>query len=167
MRWAGRIKNPRTRRSAPEASIATPQTPQYLADSPLHLLRRALQSYTARWQEAVGDVTPPQYSVLLTVHAYPGIDQSRLGVTTGIDPATLAPLVQRLELRGLLAREVDPANRRRKLLTLTEDGMTTVDRIRPLADVVDDAVLGDLPDTQRAALVEALRWISGIGRTPD
>ncbi|MEW1750095.1 MarR family winged helix-turn-helix transcriptional regulator [Streptomyces angustmyceticus] len=149
----------------PEAVIATPQTPPYLAGSPLHLLRRALQSYSAKWQEAVGDVTPPQYAVLLTVHECPGIDQSRLGEMTGIDLATLAPLVHRLELRGLLAREVDPANRRRKLLTLTGDGNATLDRIRPLGEAVDAAVVGGLPDAHRAVLMESLRWISGAGQS--
>ncbi|MER5802182.1 MarR family winged helix-turn-helix transcriptional regulator [Streptomyces mirabilis] len=133
----------------------------------MHLLRRALQSYTAKWQEAVGDVTPPQYAVLLTIHEHPGIDQSRLGETTGIDRATLAPLVHRLELRGLIAREVDSANRRRKLLTLTDGGVATLDRIRLLGDAVDASVLGGLPHAQRTALLEALRWIGGTDRRSD
>ncbi|MEU7638388.1 MarR family winged helix-turn-helix transcriptional regulator [Streptomyces sp. NPDC039016] len=159
--------NFRARHTHPEAVIDTPQTPQYLADSPLHLLRRALQSYSAKWQEAVGDVTPPQYAVLLTVHERPGIDQSRLGDLTGIDLATLAPLVHRLELRGLLSREVDPANRRRKLLTLTGDGNATLDRIRPLGEAVDASIVGGLPETHRAVLLESLRWISGAGHSAD
>lgn len=131
----------------------------------MHLLRRALQSYSAKWQEAVGDVTPPQFAVLLTVRDRPGIDQSRLGEATSIDLATLAPLVHRLELRGLLVREVDPANRRRKLLTLTAEGIATLDRLLPLGEAVDEAVLGGLPEAKRAALLEALLWISGIGRS--
>lgn len=105
--------------------------------------------------------------MLLTIHESPGLDQSRLGETTGIDRATLAPLVHRLELRGLIAREVDSANRRRKLLTLTDDGVATLDRIRPLGDAVDASVLGGLPDKHRAALLEALRWISGTDRRLD
>ncbi|MFF9807912.1 MarR family winged helix-turn-helix transcriptional regulator [Streptomyces coeruleorubidus] len=76
------------------------------------------------------------------------------GESTGIDQAT-APLVHRLELRGLLAREVDPANHRRKLLNLTDAGVATLDRISPLGKAVDDAVLGGLPDAHRAALLEA------------
>jgi DNA-binding MarR family transcriptional regulator len=86
------------------------------------------------------------------------------GSSTGIDQATLAPLVHRLELWGLLAREVAPANRRRKLLTLTDDGIATLDRIRPLGEAVEEAVLGGLPDAKRAVLLEALRWISDTGR---
>lgn len=72
--------------------------------------------------------------------------------------------MHRLELWGLLAREVAPANRRRKLLTLTDDGIATLDRIRPLGEAVEEAVLGGLPDAKRAVLLEALRWISDTGR---
>ena len=143
-----------------EAAITAQQAPQTLQQSPLHLLRRALQSYTAKWQATVGDVTPPQYAVLLTIREYPGIDQSALGELTGIDLATLAPLVHRLEQRGLLSRETDPTNRRRKQLTLAEDGIRALERIRPLSDEVDQAVLGRMPLPQRAALLDALRWIS-------
>ncbi|AIA00551.1 transcriptional regulator [Streptomyces noursei ZPM] len=105
--------------------------------------------------------------MLLTVHDRPAIDQSRLGDLTGIDQATLAPLVHRLELRGLLTREVDPTNRRRKLLTLTDDGNATLDRIRPLSEAVDASILGGLPNTHRAVLLESLRWISGTGHSAD
>lgn len=132
-----------------------------LLESPLHLLRRALQSYTAQWNATVGEVTPPQYAVLVTVHERPGIDQTRLGEITGIDFATLAPLVHRLEQRGVLAREVDPANRRRKVLTLTEEGARALDRIRPLAASVDAHVLGDLPTDTRAAFLTTLHRIAG------
>ncbi|MEU6381789.1 MarR family transcriptional regulator [Streptomyces sp. NPDC046909] len=129
----------------------------------MHLLRRALQNCAARWQETVGDITPPQYAVLRSVQNSPGIDQSRLGEATGIDPATLAALVHRMEQRGLLAREVDPENRRRKLLTLTAEGGATATRIRPLADAVDEYVVRDLTEPQREALLEAL-WRLGGGR---
>ncbi|MFI8997812.1 MarR family winged helix-turn-helix transcriptional regulator [Streptomyces sp. NPDC053542] len=108
----------------------------------------------------MGDITPPQYAVLLTVRERPGIDQSRLGERTGIDRATLVPLLHRLEERGLLARETDMTNRRRKQLTLTDEGRRTTERLGPLADEVDEAALGGMPPEQRTALLEALRRIS-------
>ncbi|MFD4523761.1 MarR family winged helix-turn-helix transcriptional regulator [Streptomyces sp. NPDC058470] len=164
-------ENPST--TTEEASIAAeqspplpqpPQSPQSLQHSPLHLLRRALQSYTARWVATIGDVTPAQYAVLLTVFNHPGVSQTVLGELTAIDLATLVPLANRLEQRGLLNRAVDPANRRRKQLTLTEKGVGTIKRLHPLSDEVDEAVLGAMPLAQRAALLDALRWISEPGR---
>nr|WP_078649347.1 MarR family transcriptional regulator [Streptomyces ochraceiscleroticus] len=130
-------------------------------------MRRSLQAYTAVWQATVGDVTPPQYAVLLTVREQPDIDQSRLGRVTGIDLATLAPLVHRLEQRDLLTRRVDPANRRRKLLRLTDDGVRALERTGPLADEVDAVALRGLTADQRASLTDALRSISDAsGETP-
>ncbi|MER5435891.1 MarR family winged helix-turn-helix transcriptional regulator [Streptomyces sp. NPDC002588] len=147
-----------------EPVITEQDRPQPLLESPLHLLRRALQSYAAQWNSVVGDVTPPQYAVLLTIHERPGIDQSRLGEITGIDFATLAPLVHRLEQRGVLDRQVDPANRRRKLLTLTEAGVRSVERIRPLSESVDEHVFSGIPADMRATFVEALQRISAAER---
>lgn len=135
-----------------------------MLESPLHLLRRALQSYAAQWNSVVGEVTPPQYAVLMTVRERPGIDQSRLGEITGIDFATLAPLVHRLEQRGVLDRQVDPANRRRKLLTLTEAGVASVERIGPLSESVDEHVLGGIPAEMRATFIEVLQRISTAER---
>ncbi|WP_181138389.1 MarR family winged helix-turn-helix transcriptional regulator [Streptomyces sp. Ru73] len=152
-----------------EDLIAAPRTPQSpsLRESPLHLLRRSLQAYTAVWQSTVGDVTPPQYAVLLTVREQPDVDQSRLGRVTGIDLATLAPLVHRLEQRGLLTRRVDPANRRRKLLRLTEEGVRALERTGPLADEVDATALRGLTPEQRTALTDALRSISDVAGEPQ
>ncbi|KPI24443.1 transcriptional regulator, MarR family [Actinobacteria bacterium OK074] len=101
--------------------------------------------------------------MLLTLRERPDIDQSRLGEATGIDLATLATLVHRMEQRGLLARRVDPANRRRKLLTLTEDGTRALQRLDPLAAAVDESVLSGLPARDRTALLRALRWVSDPG----
>jgi hypothetical protein len=47
---------------------------------------------------------------------------------------------------------------------LPDDGIATLDRIRPLGEAVEEAVLGGLPDAKRAVLLEALRWISDTGR---
>ncbi|WP_435241661.1 MarR family winged helix-turn-helix transcriptional regulator [Streptomyces cucumeris] len=148
---------------SPEAVIAAHRVPDSMRQSPLHLLRRALQRYTAQWQATVGDVTPPQFAVLTSVGEYPGISQIDLGEVTGIDVATLAPLVLRLEQRGLLNRDVDPANRRRRQLHLTPAGVAETERILPLAEQVDGVMLDGLSTPQRAALLAALRSLSGMG----
>lgn len=98
--------------------------------------------------------------MLLTLRAQPDIDQSTLGEETGIDLATLAPLVYRMEQRNLLTRRIDPDNRRRKLLTLTEEGLRTLQRIAPLSEAVEKDVLSGLSVQQHKDLLHALRWIS-------
>lgn len=131
-----------------------------MVDAPLFLLRRALQTFTAHWQAAIPDLTPPQYAVLNILGGQPGLDQSRLGELASMDLATLTVLLNRLEDRGYLLRRVDPENRRRKLLSLTESGRGKLVEVTPVARQVEDAALGRLSGTERATLPKALRRIA-------
>lgn len=131
-----------------------------MTDAPLFLLRKALQTFTAHWQAAIPDVTPPQYTVLYILGRQPGLDQSRLGELASIDLATLTVLLGRLEDRGYLVRRIDPENRRRKLLSLTEAGGQLLDEVRSAARQVEETALRRLSATERAALPKALRRIA-------
>jgi DNA-binding MarR family transcriptional regulator len=131
-------------------------------ESPLHLLRRALQAYTAQWQRLCPQVTPPQYAVLLTLQGRPTITQTHLGELTGIDTATLTPLLRSLEERGFLTRRTDEGNRRRKLLELTGDGADLVARVQGIAQETDDVMLAELSSEQRRSLVAALATLATL-----
>ncbi|MQY10079.1 hypothetical protein SRB5_01830 [Streptomyces sp. RB5] len=89
-----------------------------------HQLRRAVQSWTALWQQALPDLTSPQFAVLLVLDDHGAMDQSALGARAAIDRSTLTPLLDRLEGRGLVVKETDPANRRRRIIALTDAGRT-------------------------------------------
>jgi DNA-binding MarR family transcriptional regulator len=139
-----------------------PDVPRGLAEAPLHLLRRALQAYTAQWQSLCPQVTPPQYAVLLTLRERPTINQTRLGELTGIDTATLTPLLRSLEERGLLSRRTDEGNRRRKLLELTEQGVGVVTQVKGLVAQTDDIMLAGLSPEQRRSLLTALATLAAL-----
>lgn len=117
-----------------------------------HLMRLALQVHGAEWQRQVPDLTKPQYSVLEVVAAEPGIEQSAAGVAAGSDRSTLAAMLMRLEDRGLLRRRVDPGDRRRRLLYLTEHGREAVEDASPVVHEVDDALLAPLTRKEREQL---------------
>ncbi len=74
------------------------------------------------WQQRIPDLTNPQFAVLLVLDDNGSLDQSALGALTAIDRSTLTPLLDRLEALGLVTKEIDPANRRRRIVTLTEAG---------------------------------------------
>lgn len=132
-----------------------------LDEAPLYLLRRALQAYTAQWQETVRELTPPQFVVLRILRASPDIDQVGLSELSRVDTATLAPLLARLEDGGHVRRRVDPGNRRRKLIRLTDEGHRLLARVAPLAAATEQALLGDLGDAERATFTAVLRRIAG------
>jgi len=84
----------------------TKTVPHALADLPGFLIRRLHQIHVALFAEECGlqNVTPVQYSILTVAAAQPGLDQAALGYEVGVDRATLANVLGRLEARGLLRR---------------------------------------------------------------
>jgi len=84
----------------------------------------------------------------------------QLSERTGTRASTLTGLLDRLENRGYLARELDPADRRSFRLPLTETGQAVAARVRAaIADLERDA-LSRLDATQLAgyhAVVTALQ----------
>jgi len=99
-------------------------------DRPGYLVRRLHQLHVALFmgQVAKGEVTPIQYGLLSILVNRPGIDQSMLGDELGLDPANIAEILKRLEARQLVSRQIDPANRRRKLCVATPEGEQFVAR---------------------------------------
>jgi DNA-binding MarR family transcriptional regulator len=84
----------------------------------------------------------------------------QLSERTGTRASTLTGLLDRLENRGYLSRELDPADRRSFRLPLTETGQAVAARVRAaIADLERDA-LSRLDATQLAgyhAVVTALQ----------
>ncbi|WP_368640700.1 MarR family transcriptional regulator [Castellaniella ginsengisoli] len=108
------------------------QEPLYT--QPGHLLRRAQQISASIFHDEIGSqVTPMQYAVLCVLLDNPGVDQVSVAGLAAIDTSTAASVAMRLEEKGLLSRQVDPANRRQRILTLTEQGR---DLLRSLNDAI-------------------------------
>ncbi len=141
-----------------------------LERSPIHLLHRAGQCAGDIFQAemTLGDLTPRQYAVLVTVAYNEGLSQTHLVEKTGIDRSTLADIVRRMLKKGLLQRRRTKEDARAYAVKLTEEGWRVLKGAEPLAKRVDDKVLGVLPTAQRerflqdlAAIVEALGLIEG------
>jgi DNA-binding MarR family transcriptional regulator len=103
-----------------------------LASRPGFLIRRLHQIHLALFaEECTGfDVTPVQYSIMTVIAARPGIDQSALSEEVGVDRATLANVVGRLEEAGYLRRIVSRLDKRQKLLTLSSRGKTLLTKMQ-------------------------------------
>ncbi|MEX0339803.1 MAG: MarR family winged helix-turn-helix transcriptional regulator, partial [Arenibacterium sp.] len=63
---------------------------------------------------------------------------------TSIDPAHGSRAVSALESKGLIVRQTDPDNRRRKLISLSDTGKAHVDRIWPKVQAVMRSVTDQL-----------------------
>jgi DNA-binding MarR family transcriptional regulator len=103
-----------------------------LAERPGFLIRRLHQIHLALFaEECTGfDVTPVQYGILSVVARRAGMDQSQISEEAGVDRATLASVVARLEAAGLLKRITSRLDRRQKLLSLTTLGRLILSRMQ-------------------------------------
>lgn len=132
-----------------------------LQRSPLHLLHRAGQCagdvFNAEMQ--LGDLTPRQYAVLVSVAANEGLSQTDLVASTGIDRSTLADIVRRMLKKGLLQRRRTREDARAYAVRLTEEGRKVLKSVEPLSRRVDERILEGLPAKQREQFLNDLTLI--------
>ncbi|MDA3133754.1 MarR family transcriptional regulator [Atlantibacter subterranea] len=122
-----------------------------------HLLRQLFQQHTSRWQQAMPELTKPQYAVMRAIAEHPGIEQVALTEVAVSTKATLAEMLNRMEMRGLVRREPDPQDKRRRFVFLTAEGNALLNNCLPIGAGVDDAFLGKLSMQERKQLGELIR----------
>ena len=107
-------------------------------------------------------LTHPQYLVMLALWEESPLTVTELGRRLSLEPATLSPLVKRLEASDLVTRERDPRDVRALAVSLTTKGR----RLRRRAERIPPAVLdrlgmtlGELEDLRDGLthLIEATR----------
>lgn len=111
--------------------MSTPWTTVNMQAQPGHLARRLHQLAVALFTQEVGDLklTPVQYAALHTICAEPGLDQKTLAGRIGYDTSTIAGVIDRLEARGLVARNASEFDRRVRLVTPTTDGLVLLQAV--------------------------------------
>lgn len=137
--------------------------PDYLLDNQVgHLLRRAHQRHTAIFQATIDDaqLTPLQFAAVMKLHDVKETSQNHLGRLTAMDAATMQGVIKRLIARNLIARRPDPDDRRRLLLTLTEDGAALVDVATARGHRISDETLEPLSPLERKTFLKLLRLLT-------
>src|SRR3712207_1267888 len=71
-------------------------------------------------EQAGLSITPGEARALVYVSRLAPLQQRELAAQMSIEPMTLVRYLDRLEERGLIRRDTDPADRRAKLVTLTQ-----------------------------------------------
>ncbi|GAA2271747.1 MarR family transcriptional regulator [Nonomuraea roseoviolacea subsp. roseoviolacea] len=133
-------------------------------DSPGFLLWRT----TLRWQRAVTaalepfDLTHVQFVLLACAWWLnrEGGRPNQLSVArqAGADVKMASQVLRKLEDKGLLVRETDPADSRAKLLRVTDRGRELIERAVAEVERTDAAFFAAAPD--RPALVSTLRALA-------
>ena len=130
-----------------------------LETMPGHLARRVQQLAVALFVEEIGElgITPVQYSALQTICTEPGIDQKTLATRIGYDTSTIAGVIDRLEARGLLARNVSPIDRRARLLSPTPAGLGLLQAAVPRMLRSQERLLEPLDGPERDEFLRLMR----------
>jgi DNA-binding MarR family transcriptional regulator len=135
-----------------------------LQATPGHLIRRAQQIAVAIFAEqlASADITPVQFAILNALLDSPGIDQVSLAKRVAFDPATSGSVIGRLEAKGWVVRKADPADRRRKLLVVTPQGVQALAHIQSDVAQVQVKILAPLTPQEQTQFVHLLsRLVQG------
>ena len=108
------------------------------------------------------DLTHPQYLVMLALWEENPRTLRSLADVLRLEPATLSPLVKRLEATGYLRREKSTTDERALQVTLTEDGL----QLRRIAETIPERVARTL-DMSPASLVELRDTLSAVIRATE
>ena len=131
-----------------------------------HLIRRlhqqSTQIFQAKTQEAGFDMTSVQFAALDAIAGQPGIDQASLAATISFDRATIGGVIDRLESKGLVRREVSESDRRARLLSLTKDGAKLLAACRPVVEALQPEILGVLSRAERKTFLTLAHKALGL-----
>lgn len=132
-----------------------------------HLIRRlhqhSTQVFLKKVRAAGFDLTSVQFAALDALRSHPGIDQARLSSLIAYDRATIGGVIDRLERKGLLKREISRHDRRAREVRLTEEGLGVVTAMTPIVERLQRDILDQLSPEETQVLLNLLK--KALGRT--
>lgn len=158
------------------APIPTPRIPEpgeasRGLDGPIgYLLRQAAGAYRLRMERALADlsVTPPQYTVLTMLAAYPGISNADLARLSLWTPQTISFIVANLLKAGALVRRPHAVHGRIQQLELSEKGRELLAGCQERSLHVEDDLLAGFGGREERIL---RRWLvqaaTGVEAAPE
>ena len=122
-------------------------------------LRRANQRHIAIFARHIGELTPPQFAALARLAEVGATSQNQLGAMIAMDAATIKGVIDRLKARGLVALARHDGDRRRLVVSLTEEGRAAVERLLPLAAAITAETIAPLSPREIKTLMRLLARI--------
>ncbi len=113
--------------------------------------RRQFTQVLSAWE-----LHPSHYGILLLLEAIGQASQQHLAQILTIDRANMVALLDVLEQRGYIERQVDPLDRRRHVVKLTAVGQAELQQIRQAREQVDAAFFAGLDNKEQETLQQLL-----------
>ena len=127
----------------------------------------ALISYTYRTiqKKFAKDLAPynigwGHFSILMSLYDEEGQSQDSLALSRGFDKTMIAKSVVKLEEEGLIARQIDPADKRVRRLYLTEKSRKLRSTMQHIGYGINELLVRDFDEKESKVVLEYLRKIS-------
>jgi DNA-binding MarR family transcriptional regulator len=143
--------------------VPIPPGPLTFQASTWYLLAMAGSQARHLWADMLArlNLSPSQSKVLRALDESGPLCQAKLAEIITVDPRNVVPLVDRLAERGLLAREVDAADRRRRVLKLTGSGQRLAADLATMGSDAEQDFLSPLTAAERETLRQMLLSLLG------
>jgi DNA-binding MarR family transcriptional regulator len=122
------------------------------------LANKLSRSASALYQREFG-VNVTEWRIMSQLAIEPGIPASRICQVIGFDKGPVSRSLATMERKGILTIEVDRADARRRVITLTENGRALHDRIIGVALERERRLLACLSAAERERLIASLNAV--------
>jgi DNA-binding MarR family transcriptional regulator len=124
----------------------------------IYVLGRVNQGIRRRMRERLleWDLTVQEYTTLSVLAAGPGLSNAGLARQALVTPQSMNEILARLEDRGLLRRDMDPADARILRAELTPAGNGILASADPAVGAIEDDILAAVPWRDRATALRVL-----------
>lgn len=126
-------------------------------------LRRAAHHLERTVRQELAALDAEQWEVEVLLSLYRAVDHRRcagaLVKEAQVTSGAITNRVARLEQRGWVRRDVDPADRRQVIVSLTDDGVARARELLAIKTQADATVFGHLDEATKARLNDDLRTL--------
>ncbi|MDZ4172627.1 MAG: MarR family transcriptional regulator [Methanobacteriaceae archaeon] len=106
------------------------------------------------------NITAGQFPFLMELYRKEGITQDDMAGHFHIDKGTVARALKKMEDNEIIYRQIDPKNRRRHLIFLTQKGKKAVCKIKDIDKEWENRVLDGLSTSERKELLRTLKVLA-------
>ncbi|HEY2599813.1 MAG TPA: MarR family winged helix-turn-helix transcriptional regulator [Candidatus Dormibacteraeota bacterium] len=125
----------------------------------ISLLTRVSKALHKRTPESVLGMKWRQSQALGYLLKHNSVTQQELGDAMLMDDNTVVLLLNELEAAGFSVRRRDPGDRRRHIVEITPAGRHAIERSEKAQEGIEDQLLGDLSQDERATLSRLLNRV--------
>ena len=132
-----------------------------LQNLPGHQIRRLNQIsthlFSKHMQDSGYDITPVQYAALLAIKVMPNSDQVQIANYISYDKVTIGGVIERLQRKGLISRDVNERDKRARILNITNEGIHMISQVDAVIEQIQQDILKMLDEEEQQTFMRLLR----------